>query len=848
MNMNKAIFTLLLITFSVGSVVAQSAKLKRAQQYMDDLNYTEAIVLYNQILEKNDNPDAKINIADCYRKVGDAENAEYWYGQVVQSADAEPIHKLFYGQMLQRNGKCDLAKEWYEAYVEEVPDDLRGQYLVKACDYEEELMSKNAGIFEIKHLDFNSNLDDFGPTYFKDGLVFASERDKGTAIKRVHSWTGNPFLELYYIDAKPAGEECGVFEFGRPTKFAEQLNSKFHDAAVAFSDDEKQIFFTRNNIVKGKTGKSDDGTVKLKVFTAESAGEDNWNNIESLPFNSDEYSVAHPTLTQDGDRLFFASDMPGGFGGMDLYVSERESGRWGPPLNLGPSINTEGNEVFPFYHKDGRLYFSSDGHIGLGGLDIYQMEDKGEGEWGDIENLGYPINSISDDFSVIFDEAGTCGFFASDREGGAGRDDIYSFRKTASPVNVFVYDEETGEPIPGATVVDDCTGATMTTGEDGKVIVDMKMDQCCNFAASKEAYLDNEKEGCTKDVPIGEPVYVEIPLSKELSFDIEGVVFDETTGLPIEGATVTLTSDCGKEPQSLVTDNTGSYYFKLDKECCYVVRGEATDYLADEAKDQCTRGITETMTLQVNLNLKPTKVTPELIESMANEDPQGNETDPTDMAGVDNADSPIYRDPVTGMYIDRETNQPANIVVDGVTYDKGKKVTEEGVAALEEDDKSFEIGPSTANGNVETGESVAYLLHIYYDFDQSYLRAEAEPELTNLKEMLEMNPDVIVEIGSHTDSRGSYSYNRRLSQRRAESVVRWLTTNGIERNRLVPVGYGESRNVNDCKNNIPCSEQEHQLNRRTEFRILGSKGEYDVRKVSQPKANPRVDACEGCPF
>ena len=405
MNMNKVLFTLLLVAMAFTSAMAQSAKLKRAQQYVDDLNYVEAITLYNQILEKNDNADAKINLADCYRKIGDAENAEYWYGQVVRLAEAESEHKLFYGQMLQRNGKCDLAKEWFEAYVEERPDDLRGQYLVKACDYEEELMSKNAGIYDIKHLDFNSNYDDFGPTYYQDGIVFASERDKGTAVKRVHSWTGNPFLELFYIDAKPAsGEECGIFEFGRPRKFSENLNSKFHDAAVAFSRDEEQIFFTRNNVVKGKAGKSDDGTVKLKVFSAKNAGEDNWNELESLPFNSDEYSVAHPTLTPDGDRLFFASDMPGGFGGMDLYMSEREGGKWGPALNLGPSINTEGNEVFPFYHAAEKLYFSSDGHIGLGALDIYYMEDKGEGEWGAIENMGYPINSISDDFSVVIDE------------------------------------------------------------------------------------------------------------------------------------------------------------------------------------------------------------------------------------------------------------------------------------------------------------------------------------------------------------------------------------------------------------------------------------------------------------
>ncbi|MEM8909591.1 MAG: flagellar motor protein MotB, partial [Bacteroidota bacterium] len=545
--------------------------------------------------------------AECSRKVGNAEDAEYWYGQVVRLAESEPIHKLFYGQMLQRNGKCDLAKEWYEKYVEEVPDDLRGQYLVKACDYEDELMTKNAGVYELKHLEFNSNLDDMSPTIYGKGLIFASERDKGIAIKRTHTWTGNPFLELYYLDAKPVDKtECGEYVFGAPKKFSNDLNSKFHEAAVTFNNDQTQLYFTRNNYVKGKPGKSDDGIVKLKVFSATKTGDNKWGDMEGLPFNSDEYSVAHPTLTPDGNRLYFASDMPGGFGGMDLYLSEKENGRWGPPLNLGPSINTEGQEIFPYYDARERLYFSSDGQIGLGGLDIYYMEDKGDSEWGPIENLGYPINTISDDFGIVFNEEGTCGFLTSDRDGGAGRDDIYSFKKIASPVQVIVYDRETKEPIESATVVNDCTGNTLTTDAEGKIVVDMKMNECCTFSATMEGYLPNEEQGCTKDIPVGEPVFVEIPMDKEMEFDLEGVVFDQSTGLPLEGATITLTNDCDKDEQIYTTDGTGAYYFVLDKDCCYVVKGEKDGFIAASVGDQCTRGETKSLTLQVNLNLQPT--------------------------------------------------------------------------------------------------------------------------------------------------------------------------------------------------------------------------------------------------
>ncbi len=835
MKIWKLTFSLLAALMIAGAANAQSAKLKKANKLMESLDFMGAIELYNQILEKDDIAEAKINIAECYRKIGDAENAEYWYGQVVRLPEAQPIHKLYYGQALQRNGKCDLAKEWFLAYTEAVPDDLRGQALVKACDYEEELRTKHAGIYEVTHLAFNSPFDDMSPTYYDGNIVFASERDQGVAVKRKSTWTGNPFLELYQIEAKEIeGEECGNYEYGTTAKkFSQHINTKYHEAAVSFSRDGQTIFFTRNNFLKGKTGKSDDEIIKLKVFTATKTGDNSWDNQEGLPFNSDEYSVAHPTLSPDGSKLFFSSDMPGGFGGMDLYISEREGGRWGPPLNLGPSINTEGNEVFPYYHDVGRLYFSSDGQVGLGGLDIYYMEDKGEGIWGPIENMGYPVNTIADDFGIVFNEEGTCGHFSSDRDGGAGRDDIYAFKKIASPVEIFVYDEETKEPISGASVLDDCSGVTLTTGVDGKASIDMKMNQCCNFTASMAEYLDNMKEGCTKDIAIGEKVIVEIPLNKTLTFKLEGVVFDKSTQMPLEGATVTLTPDCpDSEALTAVTKEDGLFEFDLQEDCCYTLTGKAPDYLADKLIDQCTRGLTESTTLQANLNLQPTTVTAAMQEKY-NE----NNSDP------ETQNPPSYEltyDDTSQKYVDTETGEPATGTYGTMNLKDGEVV--------EGPTNGNELEPGGSMEHTSVGEPVPYLLHIYYDFAQAYIREEAEAELSKLHSILIDNPEYIVEIGSHTDSRGTYAYNRRLSQRRAESVVRWLVGKGVDRNRLVPVGYGETRNVNNCRNKIPCSEQEHQMNRRTEFRILGTAETYDMMTSSQPNPNARVDACEGCPF
>lgn len=815
--MKRFYFLALAFLFIAGSAFAQTASLKRGKQMMKDLDYTGAIKLYNQILEHSDNSEAKINLAECYRKVGDSPNAEYWFGQVVRLAEAEPIHYLYYGQALQQNGKCDLAKEWFTKYTTAVPDDVRGQYLDKACDYEQELLTKNASIYEVKRTDFNSNFDDFGAAFYKDGLIFASERDRGAAIKREHTWTGYPFLDLYFVDMKEKGDNL---IFGRPEKFTKDINSKYHDATVSLSKDQSQIYFTRNNYKDGKTGKDDQGIIRLKVYSAKTKGNDGWSDEESLPFNSDEYSVAHPALSADGTKLYFASDMPGGFGGMDLYVSEQENGRWGPPMNLGPKINTEGNEIFPFIHSSGRLYFSSNGHIGLGGLDIFYVEDKGNSEWSDPENLGFPVNTKSDDFGFVLNDEGSKGFLSSDREGGAGRDDIYSFKKTAVPVEIYVYDLDTKLPIEGAVVLDSCTNRQFKTGANGRITVDVKFNTCCTFTASKETYTDNKQTACIKDANTNK-VVIEIPLQKMLKFDMEGFVFDLSTGLPLDGAKVTLLSDVeGEEPQTFTTDNTGRFHFDLKKDATYKVKAEKDSYFAQTIENQTTKDLKESTTLKTTINLQPTNMTAG----------GGNNGGPS-IAG-------FTKDPSTGIYKD-QTGNPANGTFNGITFKDGEIVDKGG-------NQFFENGVSKPD---EQG-NLAYLLHIYYDFDQSFIRDDAVPELEKLQKLLADNPTYIIEIGSHTDSRGSNNYNYRLSQRRAESVVRWLTDKGIEIDRLVPRGYGETKNVNGCTNNVPCSEKDHQLNRRTEFKVLGCKGCIDEKNavLSRPNENVKVDPCHGCPF
>ncbi len=875
---------------------AQTAKLERAQRYMKELNYVGAIELLNQMLAHGDNAGAKIALAECYRKISDSQNAEFLYGQVVRLPEAQPIHFLYYGEMLQRNGKCDLAREWYQKFAEAVPEDVRGQYQTKACDYEGELKTKGEGIYTINRTKFNSNLDDFGAAFYKDGIIFASERDKGSAVKRNHCWTGEPFLDLYFVPIKNCGADVTT---GRPEKFTSDVNSKYHDAIVTFTKDQSSIFFTRNNYSKGKTGADDQGIIRLKIYTSKKKG-NGFGSEESLPFNSDEYSNAHPSVNTDGTKLYFASDMPGGFGGMDLYVSELENGRWGPPMNLGPGVNTEGNELFPFIHSSGRLYFASDGHLGLGGIDNFYVDPRGDGQWSVPENPGAPINSIDDDFGMMLNDEGTCGFFSSDRQGGSGRDDIYSFTKTATPIKIYVFDEDTKEPIANALITSDsCVKKTLKTGKDGKAIVEMKFNTCCSYTAEMAGYAKNTKQGCVKDAASSENVVVEIPLKKDRKFLVDGFVFDQNTGLPLGDAKVTLIGcDSTKVNQTYTTDASGKFNFKLDEGCCYKLRGEKDKYFAVTTPDTiCTKGLVASKSYLVNMNLQPSATTastdPKLGDG-TNIDPTktaGTNIDPTKTSGTTPPINPnmVYLDIDKGLYM--KNGKPFTGTDNGTTYKKGKIVgkptstpssdvattktkVDPNTVHYDESKQLFVKGgkPYTGkhngvdytNGKPDKGfipaggtgkytdspDAVSYLLHIYYDFDQSNLRGESMPELDKLLKLMQDNPSQIVEISSHTDARGSNSYNNRLSQRRAESVVRWLIDKGVERDRLVPRGYGETMTSNNCKNQIKCSEEEHQLNRRTEFRVLGCKDciDKDKVKLSKPKEHPKVDKCHGCPF
>ena len=378
------------------------------------LKYKEVIRDLNKLVKSgNNSPEVLTKLANAYYFNVEMEEAAKWYGELIaQDAPLDFEYYYRYAMALKATGKYEVANKYLKKFAVLKPNDSRSIKYLESPDYLTTI-DRLSGNFTIENLDSNSRFSDFGTSFYKDGIVFASSRGEG----RLYKWNEQPFLDLFFVKE---GEE--------PTKFSNKLNTKFHESSTSFTDDGKTIYFTRNNYYNGKKRKSSDKVVGLKIYKATLNDDGEWDNLTSMPFNNDEYNVAHPALSLDNKKLYFASDMPGTRGQSDIFVVDiLEDGNYGEPTNLGDVVNTEGRENFPYVSNNGTLYFSSNGHQGLGGLDIFYANLNENIE--KIENLGKPINSPRDDFEFIIDEFTNTGYLTSNRYNGKGDDDIYKFQR-----------------------------------------------------------------------------------------------------------------------------------------------------------------------------------------------------------------------------------------------------------------------------------------------------------------------------------------------------------------------------------------------------------------------------------
>jgi len=641
----KFTYIVLLSIFSMNLYAQQKGRVNRAEKNYDKYAYINAINTYERIVEKGyTSPDILKKLGNSYYFNAELEQAEKWYGQLfAMTEEVEPEYFFRYAQSLKAIGNYTKADEMMAKFNIASAQDKRGNLAKEQKNYLEVIKS-NSGRYNIENAGINSEYSDYGPAFFNNKVVFTSARDTGNFAKRKHTWTDQYFTRLYAADLSEDGS------LSAPEKYSKELRTKFHESTPVFTKDSSTVYFTRNNFNDGKKGLDANKITLLKIYKA-TFKHGKWSNITALPFNSDSYQTAHPALSPDEKTLYFASDMPGTLGLSDIFkVAINDDGTFGEPVNLGPTINTEGRETFPFVSAKNELYFASDGHPGLGGLDIFAARIEEDNSIKYVLNVGEPANTPKDDFAYIINSETKRGFLSSNRPGGVGSDDIYKFLETKELVFVC-------EHLLSGLITDEELVALPNT---------------------KVTLLDNQFN-----------VMKEVMSDSEGKFDF-GIV------------------ECDKK---------------------YYVRAESEDY-----------------------------VTQEIPVVVPNE------------SGKTHVDIKLERKTC----IMKEGDDLANC---------------------------FKINL------------------IYFDLDKWNIRPDAAVDLAKILDVLNENPTMKIDIRSHTDSRASHKYNEKLSDRRAKFTIDWLVKNGIDKSRLTGKGYGETQLVNKCADGVKCSEEDHQMNRRSEFII-----------------------------
>lgn len=513
----KKIYTLSLM-FCLATVFAQT-KLKKADELFKTFAYVDAAKAYEEYLQKVDKPGTQTikNVADSYYLVGDSRNALKWYQKLydIQGQSMEDVYFLRYIQSMKGVMDYEKADVLTKEYLNKKGDQKQvAHYLSQKRQMDS--LAKTKPIYTIKNLDINSPKSDFGTAFYGEKIVYATSKDTTNFSGKLYSWNKQPFLNLYVAE-----RNTGDGSLFNDSRFLPDMMDRYHEAAVTFTSDLNTFYYTTNIVDKNKPVLDKERTNNLQIIKGTI---ENGKLVKSdkLFFNSSKYSVGHPALSDDGKWLFFASDMPGGYGETDLYVASiAADGTMSTPQNLGPKINTIGNEMFPFL-RNGVLYFSSDGHYGWGDLDVYESKFSGGMNFSEPKNLGAPINSNKDDFAYIIDDKGTYGYFSSNRAGGKGDDDIYYFTKGKPICNIYISGRVTGvkskQPIEGAKVSaydqfgDLITSAT--TDANGYYKLTVPCEKKIKAIATKVGYSTEEREVVTKNVNETEIPDINFELSK----------------------------------------------------------------------------------------------------------------------------------------------------------------------------------------------------------------------------------------------------------------------------------------------------------------------------------------------
>ncbi|HET6557497.1 MAG TPA: OmpA family protein [Prolixibacteraceae bacterium] len=526
------LLTFVLIALCGTVSFGQKITTKLADKRFNEFAYVAAIKLYEYAYQK-DSSDHYIlkQLAEANRRIGNNPQVEQWLKKIIDRHKAKPEDIYHYFQALKSNGKYESAQYWLDKYSALISAESGINPSDSFLNHIGLLMSDSMN-YDVKNVSLNTVGSELGPVYYNNQVIFSSTSIENKSEIR-YKWNELPFLHMYAAEIDPATGDLLM-----PKPFAPKLRTAYHDGPASFDQSNELIYFTRNNLVKGKTAKSKQGVVNLKIFHgAFSNGE--WIHVGEFNYNSDEYSVGHPSINKDGTILYFASDMPGGYGKSDLYYSVRSNDEWGAPVNLGPAINTSGNEFFPFVSKDGAIYFASDRFEGLGGMDIYFTIPE-NGIFGKSQNMGYPVNTSNDDFALTLDSTGMKGYFCSNRPGGKGDDDIYYLKIKSDSLIIkgIVKEKGSNDLIAGANVflmdLQKQIIRKSITDVNGAFEFKLRSKEKYLLNVGKESYLENIVQPTNVSHNMGnilnQEIFIEKVVEKQTDVPLSAITMEEGEG------------------------------------------------------------------------------------------------------------------------------------------------------------------------------------------------------------------------------------------------------------------------------------------------------------------------------
>ena len=749
----KTILTAFICIVSL-SILGQSGKLKKADNHFDRLSYAYAAELYEELIGSEvDSPELKSKLAQSYMKMDNYTKSAEYFSKMIDSPEAKPEDYYNYSYVLKQTGNYAESDKWMTKYSQTAMADSRSELFLADTEYRTKI-EKNQAFFSLENLTLNTSSADFGGYYnpTEDQFYFSSARNKRAFVKNEWSWDANRFLDLYKVSVSNENT------IGEPSKVS-KINTKYHEGPLVFAPDGKTVYFTRNNISSGKKRRDDQNIQNLKIYMATVDANGNWVNEIEFPFNSKDYSVGHPSISKDGKTLYFVSDKPGGFGGADIYKTEiLGNNSFGEIVNLGSKINTEGQEMFPFADNENRLFFSTDGHPGMGGLDVF-VAFMNEKEIGKVLNIGLPVNSRFDDFAFTMSKDFQHGFVSSNRDGGKGSDDIYAvslIRPFTFGVTIKgIVKDKNGNIIPFAKVdLKDENGnitESVVADNDGAYSFLAEQDKKYKLSGSQSNYFDgmNSASTFTKE----QVVYADLILEKDPGLSMYALITDKKTGLPIEGVEVYITDNMKDKSKKVITPASGDFREALfDKKLND--RGSYNLLLQKEGY------FSKTVTFNTLFD-KPGQYDIHAILDLS---------------------------------MDPEVKDLAEMI---------------------------QINP------------------INFDLNKYNIRPDAALELDKIVDIMNKYPNMVVELGAHTDCRASKTYNMSLSDRRAKASAEYIKKKITNPERIYGKGYGESLLLNgcECEGTVKsdCSEEEHAKNRRTEFKVI-STGD-DKLKINNTSTN-----------